>query len=320
MSNIIVLLLLFVAVSNAISLKATLSSFTSQRDVAALTCPAYSCGSNGGACGLISPTSYVQCSTDSFCNYTSGSGVCYPNTNAGGFCATVGNDYCAAGTTCANSVCTTITFTATVGQTCGNAVQCAGFLDCSNGVCVTLPNKGNLCNATFECSTNLYCRSSNYICTPYFSISLGGDCDATNECMPGNACISRICTATLPSSNKQCLTSLDCNANENCGCAVSTKSINATCTSPMAFTQSQANSYTSLYQCIQDNTCTTTLEDCSNCKSSICSYYNQFVVGSVPAADFSCFGYSEFTTFCSSASFPAASLFFVLLVSLVALL
>jgi len=127
------------------------------------------------------------------------------------------------------------------GAACVNDTDCANF-DCNGGTCFgTAP--GGTCSVSAECYYGDYCQSgsctaviasgascaaavssdevdnacaygsscSNNLCTPWFTVAVGGDCIADIDlCKTSLACVAGVCTATSISAPVSCTADSDC--------------------------------------------------------------------------------------------------------------
>ena len=179
---------------------------------AAGTCvPAAPIVSLGGACA----SGTDRCTDGAFCN---SSGVCVQLLAAGGACDST--DDCAAGLSCANSLCTP---RAELGKPCVTDDDCASLGTYCQGapgatVCSAPAGRGQSC-VYADCISELYCNPTTQLCGDFVAIGqpclpggeincvAGATCDSSTalcvaksangvSCSQGFTCASNFCTAT----------------------------------------------------------------------------------------------------------------------------
>jgi len=237
------------------------------------------CVAVGGNCSA----NNAQCHSGSFCNFTSD--ICVPLHQIGQNCSTgyqceggdIGNTDCYQGT------CQQITMTAEEGEWCNDVHDCKTPLYCNNsyplnGTCLKGVEIGGNCS-DLPCAAGT-CNLG--VCINFFTVPEGGACDQdfafgllVEACSPGlycnwsNANENGTCVKGFSSSNAPC--NFTCaNPAEMCSCWDNSQ--NSTCRAPTVTSQSQANNFKSLMNCITAASCNP--QDPSCCSNHKCTVYD----------------------------------------------
>lgn len=162
----------------------------------------------------------IQEGVDNFCQTPppEPSGLSWPGEKCTGNSSCITND-------CNNK--TGLCMGAGKGETCSSNADCGAGLFCTGGECTVLQGKGKTCTTDFDCANYLGCnRTSAFfgVCTPYFSVPIGGhvsdcDADATSYLCESGTCLlqgftgSGVCIKPITSSKTQpqsCQSDADC--------------------------------------------------------------------------------------------------------------
>jgi len=230
-----------------------------------------------------------QCYGETFCNFVNATySVCTPFRKVGENCTSdyQCQDHDIEKTTCYNDICQIVAYNAEEGEVCNELHVCKVNLWCNftnpsgNGTCVKGQSIGQNC-------TEITCTQGicNYgVCINYFSIPEGGACSQpkflnfiVTGCAPGLYCNyswateNGTCAKGFPSSNAPCNNTC-ANPDEICVCQGNNQ--HSTCLAPSVTSQSQADNFKSLENCLVNSSCN--FLDPSCCSDHKCTVYDIF--------------------------------------------